>query len=155
MIRKLASIAKNSKLSKIVITINGEVIKFDKFTELKIDFDDVNNELNNQPALYSFISSILAKLIKEYKMKVIIKEKVLGEMFIKAKDDFYAQHYKNTSDEYAMSKAKMSIKYRKAAIAEIKAEEKVNIFKGIVESFRQRANSLQQISANERKTNFN
>lgn len=149
--KRLAVLARDSKLSKIIVNVKGEVIEFDKWAELKIDFDNINNELNKQPGLYSYITSILAALTRDWKLKIVTKEKILGQQFIKAKDDFYSQHFKNTSDEYAQSKAKMSIAYRKAAIAEIKAEEKVTVFKGIVESFRQRANTLQQISANTRK----
>lgn len=149
--KRLQFLAKQSKFSKISLVVNEEVIKFNLFDELRVNSDNVNSELNNQPAVYSYLSSILANLLRDYKMKVVEKEKIYSQQFIKAKDDFYKQHYKNTSDEYASSKAKMSIKYLKAAKEEIKAEEKVNIFKGAVEAFRQRANSLQQISANNRK----
>ena len=149
--KKLAFLAKKSKFSKVSLVINEEVIKFNLFDELRVNQDNVNSELNNQPAVYSYLTSILANLTKDYKKKLLEKEKIFARQFIKAKDDFYKHHFKNTSDEYASSQAKTSIAYLKAAKLEIEAEEKVNIFKGIVEAFRQRANSLQQISANNRK----
>lgn len=150
---RLIQLAKRSKLNKIAIIVKGEVIKFNLFNELRVNYDDINAELNNQPANYSYIYSIYSALIKDWKKKEAEKERIFGKQFKKVKDEFYAKHFKNTSDEYASSEAKNSIPYRLALKKELDAEERMNVFKGIVESFRQKANSLQQISANTRTEN--
>lgn len=152
MAGNLIKLAKKSKFLDVNVVIQGEVVRFRVANELRVDYDNVDNELGNQPLIYSYLSTILAKVIKDHRKKTIEKERIFGKLFIEAKDEFYKNNMSRASDEYASNKAKMSVKFRKAALEEAQAEELVNKFKGLVEAFRQRANSLQQISANNRKS---
>jgi len=141
---KLINFIEESRFMKYKIQIGGETIKINLAQELVIDEDGLNDEAKIQPRIFAFLSRIHKRLVREAKLAEVDKRKVKATRI--------EQLEKELSTTAAKAKVEGDRKYLQALRIQIEWEYKADTLESILESFKQRANMIQTISANVRNS---
>lgn len=148
---KLLKYAEKSQLSKIKIILGDEEYKFNLYEELKVDEELINEEIESQPRIYSFLSLIYDKLDYIVKLERLQLEKH-GEKIL---DNYKGKINPNTgraySKEYLSGVLSKNNGYLIKSKKLIKLELQRNNIKTCLISFQQRKDLIQTLSANRRK----
>lgn len=152
---KLKKLTTKSSVLEIRIKYNEEIIKFNLADELAIDENRINQELQEQPSYYGFLTLLLVKLNRVKDDKKASLERLESELFIENKSNIDTNTNRPYSNDLAMAEVKTDNKYKIALKNLHKAEENWGLIKSCVNSFDQRAYLMQSISANVRKEKDN
>lgn len=149
--RALYKFASYSSLMNIVISYGDEDFKFNLHNELVVDENRVNQELQEQPSAYAFLSMLHKKMIRKAKDKEREMNKVYSIMYLKYKNEVDENTNRPISNDVAKEKAISSKRYQEAVKEWIEADHQSGTLDSCVESFKQRAQLIQTLSANIRK----
>jgi hypothetical protein len=150
---RLKEICSTSSLMDIEIEYDDEVIKFNLNQELQIKEVNINQDLKNQPAIYSFVSMLHKKMLKAKADKQNELEKAYARSYINIKSALDPNTNRPYSNDTAKEQAILDIKYQRLLKSYNNISDKVNVLEVCVKSFEQKAFLIQTISANLRKEN--
>lgn len=145
--------ARLSNLMNISIFFGDETFKFNLNSEVVVNENKINQEIQDQPSAYAFLGMLYKKLVRKAQDKKREMEKTYGIMFIKFKSQTDLQTNRPTANDLAKEQAIVSSRYQKAVIEYIEAQHESEILEVCVKSFEQRSSLIQTLSANIRKNN--
>ena len=148
---RIQKYAGKSRLMDIHIQLGDEVFRFNLYEELAISEARINTELKEQASSYAFLGMLHKKLIRSAKDKELEVVKVYNEGYIKFKAEINEETGKPINDDLAKAKAATTKEYKSACNIAADIKEKMDIIKVCVDSFEQRKDLIQTISANLRK----
>jgi hypothetical protein len=137
----LINFIEESKWMKYRITVGDEEVKIDLNKELVIDEDDLTNQVLYHPRLFGFLSRIHKTLVRDAKIAELNRKKVKATRI-----DFIM------GSGGGVSAARESVEkdqiYIKSVVSVIKAEYRRDTLESILDSFKQRKDLIQTLSAN-------
>ena len=147
--KKLHAQAKRNALMNININYGGKRIRFNLFQELRISEAIINEEIQNQPTHYAFISVLQKKLQTRFEELKQERKRVYSELYLRGKRK--KTNNRPYSDEMCKAYVEVHPRYRKITDECIKARDDADILYSCVMAFIQKANLLQTLSSNNRK----
>lgn len=141
---------RKSSLLDIEITYRGERFSFNLFEELKVNTDDVNKEIVNQPSYYGFLLLLHKKLTTEFEFLKNRRKSLWGKLYLKAKE-MKTESNRVYNDEMAKAYADSHPKYTKLTAKCIQAKDDADVLWSCVKGFEQRGFLIQTLSSNLRK----
>lgn len=137
----------------IRIIYKNEEFHFNLFEELTISEDRINSEIKDQPSAYAFLAMLQKKLWRKEKDLEKEMEKKFSELFTRYKQETNEATGRVYDKEYAYHIANKHPAYQKKIQAWLDAKDDTDTLLTCVEAFFQRANLIQSLSANIRKSN--
>ena len=151
MAKKLNSYAKKSSLLDIRLKIGSEIIRFNLYDELVINTDKLNDELMNQPTHFGYLSMIMIRLKKIRDSEENKLQKLKDSIFIDFKGDIDPQTGRVYSNDLAEAYITQDEEYQEQLTIFRKVENNNLVVKACVDSFTQRKDIIQTLSANVRQ----
>lgn len=151
MAKKLNSYAKKSSLLDIRLKIGSEIIRFNLYDELVINTDKLNDELMNQPTHFGYLSMIMIRLKKIRDSEENKLQKLKDSIFIDFKGDIDPQTGRVYSNDLAEAYITQDEEYQEQLTIFRKVENNYLVVKACVDSFTQRKDIIQTLSANVRQ----
>lgn len=136
----LIDFIEESKWMKYKIIVGDETIRIDLNKELVIDEDNISNEVSDHPRIYAFLSRIHKLLVRDCRRADINRKKIRSKQLDKLKQ--------STSVAAAREQVEGDPIYLKAYHTMVDLEYKRDTIESILESFKQRKDLLQTLSAN-------
>jgi hypothetical protein len=143
-------LSRKARLMNVKIQYGDDLIKFNLYSEIKIDENLINDELQSQPSVYAFLTMLHKKLIKSAKEAEAHKKQLWAKLYLKYKDGV-GQYGRAPSDDVCKAKVEKNKEYQEAIKLLIIAESNRDDIQACVEVFEQRKDILQTLSANQRK----
>lgn len=147
---RLIKYAKKSKLSIVKILVGKEMVKFNLHEELRVDEDIINDEVVGNTQIFAYLNMVYNELNKRNKLLELRNDKyksLLYSRFLKDKNPTTGRPY---SKEYIGLEMNKDIKYIRYVQEIIEAEKQLDDVKSCIESFKQRKDLIQTVSANRR-----
>ena len=148
---KIQKYAEASKLLDIRIQYGEEFFKFNLFEELLITEARMDSELKTQASSFAFIAMLHKKLIRVVDDKKMEMDKTYYTKYLEGKELTQESSGRPFTDDQAKAYASSHKEYIKAIQAYNDAKEKAGVISVCVDSFEQRKDLLQTLSANLRK----
>lgn len=149
--KRLKRLATKSSILDINLKISGEKVKFNLLEELQINTRKVNEELMEQPTHFAYLSLLMVKTKQIKDQKEHALEKVRNAIFIDYKDDIDNNTGRPYSNDLAEAYITEQDEYQEALKEYQEAETNFLQIKTCVDSFQQRKDLLQSLSANIRQ----
>ena len=150
---KLLKYAWESELMNIAISYGEELFTFNLNSEVLVDENRINKEIQEQPSAYAFLGMLHKKLIRKAQDKKREMEKAYANMFIKFKKEIDTTTGRPTANDLVKEKVISSKRYIDAEEEYYDALHESDIIEVCVRAFEQRQALIQTLSANIRKTN--
>jgi len=150
--KRIKQYASSSSIMDIKISYGSETFEFNLFKELVVDENKINQEIQDQPSAYAFLSMLHKKLFRISKDKKAQMEKSFARAYMKYKSQTDSDTGRLYPKESAKEMATKNPEYNMAIKSYLVAEENFGIIEACVKSFEQRASLIQTLSANIRKT---
>lgn len=141
-----------SDLMNIIIKYGDENITFNLYSEVQVNENQINKEIQEQPSIYGFLGMLHKKLIRVAQDKKKEMEKTYSSVYVKWKAKVDENTGRVTSNELAKEKTNLSTRYQKVIAEYNKANHEAEIIEVCVKTFEQRKELIQTLSANIRKT---
>lgn len=151
MSKKLNTYVKTSKLLDIRVKVGSGTIKFNLFQELSINTKKINDELKEQPTHFAYLSLAMIKLKRARDIEENLLKKIKDSIFIEYKSDTDPQTGRIYSNDLAESYITQDEEYQEQLEKFLEADNNYQIVKTCVDSFIQRKDLIQTLSANVRQ----
>lgn len=145
--------SETSDLMQITIEWQKERFRFNLFEELRIDSDQLEYEITQQPSSYAFINMLWKKLVLAAEEAKVNWEKAESKEFVRYKKLINDDTGRPYSDDQAKAYAKASRITASAFDIYRDFKNQANVLETCVKGFEMRSGLLQTLSANQRKEN--
>lgn len=153
--KKLENIVRKSDLMEINIKYGRDTINFNLYEELVIDEDFIQRELEKQPANYSYLSVLYAHLVRKYEDEQAKFQRKEAELYIKYKTTEKSKYFALTGRPPDKDTTKYYVEQDRSYLVALKTLNKAKfnmlLIKAALNSFEQRKDMLQTLSANRRR----
>lgn len=146
-----SKLRKYSKLqvNNIRIVFGEDLIKFNLFTELKINEDKLDDEIKLQPAYYGFLVTVHKKLTTRFESLKQERKRLYSRLYLKAKKKSSGGRPYN--DEMAKAEVEINPQYVRITKNCIQAKDEADTIYAALKGFEQRKDLIQTLSSNNRK----
>jgi hypothetical protein len=145
--RGLHKLAAASDLMNVRIKVNGELIAFNLYKEVRIEGNSINDDILSQPRLYSFLGAVHVQCVKAFEEAEANKKRIYATLYVSYKKKVGPGGRPN-SDDLAKALTEKSVKYKLAVKKSILAKEQMQIILNCLEAFKQRKDLIQSLSSN-------
>lgn len=145
---KRISAYKTSPIFVISVNYGGELVSFNLARELRIDIDQIDEELRKQPNHYGFCLLIHKTLLSKFETYKMLRKKTYGRLFIAAKSKKVNGRF--MSDDVAKCYVESHPKYINISMKCIKTKDEADKMYSCIRAFEQRKDLMQSISSNRR-----
>ena len=149
--KKIHLLAKKSNLLDIRIKVGSELVRFNLFEELAINPTKINEELQNQPTHFAYLSVVMIQLKKKKDTLEAELQKLKDSIFIEYKEDIDPQTGRAYSNDLAEAYISQDEEYQEKLKEYKTAEDNYLLIKAAVDSFSQRSEVIRSLSANVRQ----
>lgn len=146
----MSFIKKHNKLTFLNINIQygDEKITLNLLSELRINPDQINDEIKRQPSKYGFLLLLHKKLLTRFEEIKTERKKVYGKLYMRAKETKQASTGRPMSDDLAKAWVESHKKYVDITMLCIKAKDDADTIFSCVRAFEQKKDLIQSLSSN-------
>lgn len=142
---------KKHSLQLISIVYGKEKIQFNLSQELKVNEDELNDELKKQPGYYGFLLLLHKKLLTQWHVLKERRKSTWAKLYLKAKEKNQKGTQRPFTEEMAKAWADSHSDYQKLTSQCIQAKDDADVIFSAVKGYEQKKDILQTLSSNTRK----
>lgn len=144
------SILKRQDLLRLQFALNKRRYKIDLIAELRINDNNLNTEIEQQPAKFAWFAVLYNHAVSTYDKLYEYKKEVYAKLDKRVRQRLEDRGQRVT-DKKVDAIIRRSTAYKKITNRVLDARHDMNILQYVVESFRQRKDMLQSLSVNIRE----